>query len=35
MAAAVATPVRMIIGAPLALVGGLVTRLALATRRSS
>ena len=35
MATAVATPVRMIIGAPLALVGGLVTRLVLATRRQS
>jgi hypothetical protein len=33
MATAVATPVRMIIGAPLALIGGLMTRLALAARR--
>jgi len=35
MATAVATPVRMIIGAPLALIGGLVTRLVLAARRQS
>ncbi len=35
MATAVATPVRMIIGAPLALIGGLVTRLMLAARRQS
>jgi hypothetical protein len=35
VAMAVATPVRMIIGAPLALVGGFVTRVVLATRRQS
>jgi predicted acylesterase/phospholipase RssA len=33
VATAVATPVRMIIGAPLAVIGGLATRLVLAARR--
>ena len=35
LSVAVPTPVRMVIGAPLALVGGLATRLVLAIRRRS